>query len=139
MKPAGLCPDVRDGGDDLDTEAAHPRHHFGQVRGQVVVMIAEVDHGRGDARQRGQEGPVDGALRAHRDDVAMLEDVAVDGDYMGHVPGFHLGFERRQQLAGPLAAHLRRAGFEALLTPKTPPAGRSAASLGFAPGQEPSG
>ena len=61
-------------------------------------MVAQVDHGRGDGGQGGQEGPVDGAVGAHRDDIAVLEDVAVDRDQMRNRLTADFGTQGGQQL-----------------------------------------
>ena len=89
---------VDDVADDGDPQAAHPRDHLMQVRRQVVVVVAQVDHRRGDGGQGGQEGPVDRAFGAYRDDVAVLEDVAVDRDQMRNRPAADLGAQGGQQL-----------------------------------------
>ena len=98
---------VDDVADDGDPQAAHPRDHLMQVRRQVVVVIAQIDHRRGDGGQGGQEGPVDRAFGPHRDDVAVLEDIAVDRDQMRNRPAADLGAQGGQQLGAALIGRVQ--------------------------------
>ena len=88
------------GADDLDAQGPQTRHDLSQVRGQVVVVIAQVEHGGRQARQGLDEGPVDHTAGPHGHGVAVFEQVAVDGDHMGNRMGPHLPFKGGQQLGG---------------------------------------
>ena len=50
---------VDDVGHHADAEAAQAGDHLGEVGGDVVVVIAEIDHRRGELWQGGEERPVD--------------------------------------------------------------------------------
>ena len=98
---------VGDGRDHLQAQILHPGHDIGQVRRQVVVVVAQIDHRRGDARQLRQKGPVDHAARADGHDIAVLEDVAVYGDHMGDGMGPRLRFEGGQEAGGAIVGRVQ--------------------------------
>ena len=103
---ARLSACIDDVADDDDADAPHTADHLRQVRRQIIVVIADIDHGGRQARRLRQEGPVDRAARAHGHDIAVLEDVAVDRDHMRNGLGPNLALECGQQLADPLIGRM---------------------------------
>ena len=63
--------------------------------------------GGGYGGQGGQKGPVDHALRPHRDDIAVLEDVAVQGDQVWNRLAADLGAQGRQNLGAALIGRMQ--------------------------------